>query len=71
MFQRESDIRAYTCPDCGSKLVKERDLLRCQSHGAFFAYGPQLLVRAPCENGTSPEEVVVLPWEVSSATRTR
>ena len=37
MFQRESDVRAYTCPDCGSKLARERDLLRCESHGAFFA----------------------------------
>jgi hypothetical protein len=69
MFQRESDIRAYTCPDCGGKLVKERDLLRCQSHGSFFAYGPQLLVRAPRENGKHSE--VVLPWEISSAARAR
>jgi hypothetical protein len=69
MFQRESDIRAYTCPDCGSKLTKERDLLRCQSHGMFFAYGPQLLVRAPHENGKHQE--TVLPWELSSAARVR
>jgi hypothetical protein len=69
MFQRESDVRAYICPDCGSKLVQERDLLRCQNHGAFFAYGPQLLVRAPRENGKHSE--VELPWEIPSAARVR
>lgn len=69
MFQRENDTRAYTCPDCGSKLARERDLLCCQSHGAFFAYGPQLLVRAPRENGKHHE--TVLPWELSSAARAR
>ena len=69
MFQRENDIRAYMCPDCGSKLVKERDLLRCQSHGAFFAYGPQLLVRAPRENGKHSE--VALPWEIPGGRRAR
>jgi len=61
MFQREVDVRAFTCPDCGAQLVKDRDLLRCESHGAFFAYGPQLLVRAPRENGKHHE--VLLPWE--------
>ena len=69
MFQRESDVRAYTCPDCGSTLVKDRDLLRCASHGMFFAYGPQLLVRAPHKNGEHAE--VVLPWEIQSAARAR
>ena len=69
MFQRESDVRAYTCPDCGSKLTRERDLLRCENHGAFFAYGPQLLVRAPRENGKHFEPL--MPWENQSTTRTR
>jgi hypothetical protein len=69
MFQRESDTRAYTCPDCGSKLTIERDLLHCKSHGAFFAYGPQLLVRAASENGKRHEPL--MPWESVSTTRSR
>jgi hypothetical protein len=69
MFQRESNDRAYTCPDCGSKLTKERDLLCCQNHGSFFAYGPQLLVRAPHQNGKHNE--VVMPWEMAGTARTR
>ena len=69
MFQRESEARAYTCPDCGGKLVHERDLLRCEIHGVFFAYGPQLLVRAPRENGKHYE--ALMPWENQGATRAR
>jgi hypothetical protein len=69
MFQRETDIRAYTCPDCGSKLARERDLLRCENHGAFFAYGPQLLVRAPRENGKHYEPL--MPWENQATARSR
>jgi len=61
MVQREIDDRSYTCPDCGARLSKERDLLRCESHGAFFAYGPQLLVRAPRENGA--HHSALMPWE--------
>ena len=61
MVQREIDDRSYTCPDCGARLSKERDLLRCESHGAFFAYGPQLLVRVLRENGKHYE--TLMPWE--------
>jgi hypothetical protein len=61
MFQREVDVRAYTCPDCGNKLSKDRDVLRCETHGAFFAYGPQLLVRVPHENVKARE--TLMPWE--------
>jgi hypothetical protein len=61
MFQREVDARAYTCPDCGAKLTRDRDVLRCENHGAFFAYGPQLLVRVPHENGKQRE--TLMPWE--------
>jgi hypothetical protein len=60
MFQREVDARVYACPDCGNKLAKERDLLHCESHGAFFTYGP-LLVRAPRENARHLD--TLLPWE--------
>jgi hypothetical protein len=69
MFQREADTRAYTCPDCGSKLVNERDLLHCKTHGAFFAYGPQLLVRMASENGKRHH--TLMPWENTASTRSR
>ena len=69
MFQRDPDTRAYTCPDCGSKLIREHDLLHCESHGAFFTYGPQLLVRAPRENGKHYEPL--MPWESQSSARAR
>jgi|RhiMetdeSRZDD1v2_1073273.scaffolds.fasta_scaffold1346939_1 hypothetical protein len=69
MFQQESDTRAYNCPDCGSKLIRERDLLCCERHGAFFAYGPQLLVRAPRENGKHHE--LLMPWENQATARSR
>jgi hypothetical protein len=65
MVQRENDVHAYICPDCGDKLIKERELLRCESHGMFFAYGPQLLVRAPRENGKHHE--TLMPWELQRA----
>ena len=61
MFQQEVDVRTHTCPDCGASLSKERDVLRCETHGAFFAYGPQLLVRVPRENGKHHE--AMMPWE--------
>jgi hypothetical protein len=61
MLQQELKDIMYTCPNCGSKLVRDQELLRCESHGAFFAYGPQLLVRAPRANTRRSE--VLLPWE--------
>ena len=64
MFQREVDARAYTCPNCGAKLAKDRDVLRCENHGAFFAYGPQLLVRVRHENGK--QHAALMPWETQS-----
>ena len=64
MVQRELRVNTYTCPDCGNKLASERDLLHCKEHGAFFAYGPQLVVRAPRQN-TKGE--VLMPWERQSA----
>jgi hypothetical protein len=59
MFQRESDT--YTCPTCGRELKKERGELRCEDHGVFFAYGPQLLVRAPAEDSRPAKPD--MPWE--------
>jgi uncharacterized Zn finger protein (UPF0148 family) len=50
----------YRCPQCGTPLVGDRDLLSCTEHGFFFAYGPQLLVRLPRENG---QATALLPWE--------
>jgi predicted RNA-binding Zn-ribbon protein involved in translation (DUF1610 family) len=69
MFQRENNVRAYTCPNCGNKLTGDRDLLRCEDHGAFFAYGPQLLVRAPRENGKHHE--TLMPWENHKSVKNR
>jgi len=61
MFKRETQVESQICPDCGAKLVQERELLLCKDHGAFFAYGPQLLVRAPHPVAKSGE--AELPWE--------
>lgn len=65
MFQRERQAKPPTCPDCGGKLSAERDLLICKDHGAFFVYGPQLLVRAPRPAAKSPD--ALLPWETTKA----
>ncbi len=61
MVQRETWVATPTCPDCGAKLTIDRDLLLCEEHGAFFAYGPMLLVRAPRPAPKGSE--VQLPWE--------
>ena len=61
MLQRELSIRSHTCPDCGEKLSSERDLLLCKEHGAFFTYGPQLLVRAARAEARPVD--ALLPWE--------
>jgi len=57
MFSREIETTAQKCPDCGSKLMSEHDLLRCEEHGAFFVYGPQLLVRAPRQDIALPSQL--------------
>jgi hypothetical protein len=62
MFQRQKiQQEVLVCPDCGGKLLSERDLLICNEHGAFFTYGPQLLVRAsrPATKSAEPS----MPWE--------
>ncbi|GAB4210490.1 MAG: hypothetical protein OHK0022_43570 [Roseiflexaceae bacterium] len=63
MFRREQVQATMVCPTCGTTLTREQGLLWCEEHGAFFAYGPQLLVRAPRQPARpqSPE----LPWEKS------
>ena len=65
MFQRQIQPEMQMCPDCGSKLSPDRDLLICEDHGAFFTYGPQLLVRA-ARPAIRPTEAS-LPWENSGA----
>ena len=65
MFQRQIQQEVLVCPDCGGKLSPERDLLICNEHGAFFTYGPQLLVRAP-RPATKPAEPA-MPWESARA----
>ena len=61
MFQRQTQKEVLICPDCGGRLSPERDLLICHEHGAFFVYGPQLLVRAP-RSAAKPAEAA-MPWE--------
>lgn len=61
MFQHQIKAASHMCPDCGSRLSSERDLLRCETHGAFFVYGSQLLVRAPEQERQLPD--TLLPWE--------
>ena len=61
MLMQEQITTTYVCPSCGKRLVNDHGTLRCSEHGAFFAYGPQLLVRAP-----EPEQRFqnpTLPWE--------
>jgi hypothetical protein len=65
MFQRQIQEEVLVCPDCGGKLLLERELLICQQHGAFFTYGPQLLVRASRPT-TKPVEPS-MPWESARA----
>ena len=65
MFQRQIQHEVLGCPDCGGKLLPERELLICNQHGAFFMYGPQLLVRAsrPAAKPAEPS----MPWESARA----
>jgi hypothetical protein len=65
MFQRQIQHEVLVCPDCSGKLLPERELLICHQHGAFFLYGPQLLVRAP-QPATKPAEPS-MPWESARA----
>jgi hypothetical protein len=59
----ERDIEVPVCPDCGKKLFADRDLLLCKEHGAFFAYGPQLLMRVAQPVAKNAD--ASLPWEPS------
>ncbi len=61
MLMREKVTTTYTCPSCGTKLVEDHGALHCNEHGTFFAYGPQLLVRAPEPEQRSQNPT--LPWE--------
>ena len=65
MFQHQIQHEDLGCPDCGGKLLPERELLICDQHGAFFKYGPQLLVRAsrPAAKPVEPS----MPWESARA----
>lgn len=54
----------YVCPNCGSQLVGDGNNgngLHCTTHGTFFTYGPQLLVRAPQQARRLPAPL--MPWE--------
>jgi uncharacterized Zn finger protein (UPF0148 family) len=61
MFKQET-IETPNCPNCGTELLEDQGELRCDEHGAFFAYGPNLLVRsAATEQDNHPN--VQMPWE--------
>lgn len=57
---RAAAAEAATCPSCGEPLATEGRLLRCAEHGAFFRYGPRLLVHAPSEREADEP---LLPWQ--------
>lgn len=57
--------QVHACPMCGTLLVRDGDLLTCSQHGAFFAYGPQLVVRAPAQHVRLQN--APLPWEMLAA----
>lgn len=64
MFQQESlaVVSAAICPDCGSQLHREDASLRCDAHGSFFIYGPNLLVR--CAPDLQEQPIIsLLPWQ--------
>lgn len=61
MFKRETHVESLTCPECGAKLSQDRDVYLCKDHGAFFQYGPQLLVRA-AGSAAKPADAL-MPWE--------
>ena len=64
MFELEPSLLtpAAVCPDCSNALHREDELLRCDEHGAFFIYGPQLLVR--CAPELQEQAVLtLLPWQ--------
>jgi hypothetical protein len=61
MFKQET-IETPNCPNCGNELEDTHGELRCDEHGTFFAYGPNLLVRAATtEQDNHPN--VQMPWE--------
>ena len=60
MAQRDSQT-VYTCPKCNATLSRDNGVLRCETHGTFFTYGSQLLVRVPRLNGKLSE--TIMPWE--------
>jgi hypothetical protein len=62
MFQREKS-EVHTCPNCGNELKSERGELRCSQHGVFFAYGPNLVVRAPQQS--EGDAKATMPWEAA------
>lgn len=59
MKQRPMEL-VRTCPTCGKELQHDGELLRCETHGLFFAYGPRLLVHAA--NGAEPKGAL-MPWQ--------
>lgn len=60
MRKDTSSEQPRLCPSCGEELAAEGDLLRCERHGAFFSYGPRLLVRVSQQQAEAAE---LMPWQ--------
>jgi uncharacterized Zn finger protein (UPF0148 family) len=65
MFKQEK-IETPHCPNCGHELQENHGELRCGEHGTFFAYGPNLLVRAATAEQDNHSNVQ-MPWEQALA----
>jgi hypothetical protein len=59
MKQQTTD-QTRICPTCGRDLRCDGELLRCETHGLFFAYGPRLLVHAA---HTAEAKGSLMPWQ--------
>lgn len=55
-------MKAYACPTCGAHLEIDGTAYRCEEHGAWYAYGANLLVHAPSEE-SKVHDRFTLPWE--------
>lgn len=63
MLLREVTVSTHLCPRCGGKLVGDNNKLFCKEHGAFFLYGPHLLVRAPQHTAARAGSDLPMPWD--------
>ena len=50
------------CPLCRTVLVEQEGVFSCAEHGDWYAYGANLLVRAPSAEQKAPTRFS-MPWE--------